>query len=116
VPDDTRAALRAATLSCDGAALAELMRDHTQLDWRSLLPRVGAKAPCLVLAGAKSGVFPVEGCLEVARLAGANARAAVFDSASHWLYVEKPEQFAKVVVDFVRGEAGDEAAVVSHVA
>lgn len=40
----------------DPAALAQLMADHTSLDWRPLLPRI--TIPCLNLVGRQSAVFP----------------------------------------------------------
>jgi pimeloyl-ACP methyl ester carboxylesterase len=110
------AALRAETLRCDGAALAELMRDHTQLDWRTLLPRI--TLPCLNLVGGRSGVFPVEGCLEVANLIE-DCRSVVFDRANHWLYLEQPDEFNRLVLEFVAsGNAGKEeqkAGALEHV-
>lgn len=54
------------TLRADAKALGLLMADHTQLDWRPLLPRI--TIPCLNLVGGVSGVFPVEGVKEVGRL------------------------------------------------
>lgn len=105
IPSDVAALLRRETLRCDPAALAELMTDHTQLDWRSLLPRIGI--PCLNCCGGRSGVFPLDGCLEVARLIGAGrCRSAVFDRANHWLYLEQPEEFNRLLIDFVKGADG----------
>ncbi|KAI8475875.1 MAG: Alpha/Beta hydrolase protein [Monoraphidium minutum] len=104
VPAELLARLRSETLRCDGAALAELMQDHTQLDWRPLLPRIGI--PCLNCVGGASGVFPPEGCLEVARLAP-DCCSAVFDRANHWLYLEQPAEFNDLLLGFVaRGNAG----------
>lgn len=81
IPPAVAALLRAETLRCDGGALGELMRDHTQLDWRALLPRI--RAPCLVVAGGRSGCFPVEGCLSAAE-AVPDCAAVVFERANHW--------------------------------
>jgi len=88
------------------------MRDHTQLDWRALLPRI--TLPCLNCVGGDSGVFPVEGCLEVGRLIP-DCRSVVFDRANHWLYLERPEEFNALLLEFVRhGNAGQPK--VAHVA
>lgn len=53
------------TMRADGDALGRLMADHTQLDWRPVLGRI--TIPCLNIAGGRSGVFPVEGVMEVGR-------------------------------------------------
>ena len=53
----------------------------SQLDWRALLPRIAI--PCLNCMGGSSGVFPVEGCLEVGRLIP-DCCSVVFDRANHW--------------------------------
>lgn len=88
------------------------MGDHTQLDWRTLLPRI--KLPCLNCVGGDSGVFPVEGCLEVGRLIP-DCCSVVFDRANHWLHLEQPEEFNKLLVGFVhKGNEGRPK--VAHVA
>lgn len=74
------------------------MADHTQLDWRPLLPRLAL--PCLNLVGASSGVFPPDGCLTVGQLAP-QCCSVVFKRANHWLYLEQPEQFNQLLLDFV---------------
>lgn len=112
VPADVAALLRAETLRCDPGALAELMTDHTQLDWRELLPRLEG-VPCLNCCGAQSGVFPLEGCMEVSNRAP-DCRTVVFDRANHWLYLEQPGEFNAAVLAFVRGEGGPSGGV-AHV-
>ena len=57
--------LMAETMKADPVGLATLMADHTQLDWRPALRRIDV--PCLVLAGGKSQIFPLEGVKEVGR-------------------------------------------------
>jgi pimeloyl-ACP methyl ester carboxylesterase len=92
------------TMRCDPHALGQLMADHTQLDWRPLLPLLSL--PCLNCVGGCSGVFPVEGCLSVAELAP-DCCSVVFSRANHWLYLEQPEEFNKLLLDFVaNGNAG----------
>lgn len=112
IPPATAAKLRSETLRCSGAALAELMRDHTQLDWRALLPRI--RLPCLNCAGGKSGVFPLDGLLEVARLVP-DCCTVVFDQSNHWLYLEQPPAFNDLVLEFVRRGNADRPKLV-HVA
>lgn len=62
-------------------ARARPLARYQQLDWRALLPRI--PVPCLNCAGGTSGVFPLEGCLEVGRLVP-DCCSVVFDRANHW--------------------------------
>ena len=71
----------------------------SQLDWRALLRHI--RLPCLNCAGGTSGVFPLEGLLEVGRLVP-DCCSVVFDRANHWLYVEQPAEFNELLLDFVR--------------
>ncbi len=79
------------------------LTDHTQLDWRPLLPQICI--PCLNCCGAQSGVFPLEGC-ESLQTAMHNCCNVVFQSANHWLYLEQPQEFNSLILDFV--EKGNE--------
>lgn len=74
------------------------MADHTQLDWRPVLPLV--KVPCLNAVGGTSGVFPVEVCLAIQQLAP-DCRSVVFKRANHWLYLEQADEFNRLLLDFV---------------
>ena len=104
VPQGVLQVLHDETMRCKPEALAALMADHTQLDWRPLLPEV--KIPCLNCVGGTSGVFPVEGCLEVGRLVP-DCCSVVFKRANHWLYLEQPEEFNGLLADFVlKGNVG----------
>lgn len=77
-----------------------------QLDWRPVLSLL--KLPCLNLIGGQSGIFPVEGCLTVSELAP-DCCDVVFSRANHWLYLEQPKEFNKVLLDFVHnGNTGRE--------
>lgn len=89
--------LVAETMKASPTGLAALMADHTALDWRPLLPRIDA--PCLVLVGGKSQIFPREGVLEVARLIP-NAESVVFEEHDHWLYIEDSKRFNRLVSEF----------------
>ncbi|XXG95581.1 hypothetical protein Hte_001848 [Hypoxylon texense] len=93
---------------CDGAWLARLLADHTRYDHREALERI--RAPTLVMAGRRTGCFPLEGMAEtVARVNAAAgtttttpglARLSVFDSG-HWLFYEEPERFNAEIIEFV---------------
>ncbi|ETV96391.1 hypothetical protein H310_10544 [Aphanomyces invadans] len=99
VPPAVLDQLAADVLRCSPTALATLMRDHTQIDWRSLLPTIAI--PCLNLVGGPMNkVFPMDGALEVGRLLP-NCINVVFESCGHWLYVEQPTEFADIVTAFV---------------
>jgi hypothetical protein len=61
---------------------------------------------CAVLC---SGVFPVEGCLHIQQVAP-DCCSVVFKRANHWLYLEQPDEFNALLLDFVvKGNAGREA-------
>lgn len=69
------------------------------------------KVPCLVMVGGQSGIFPVEGCLEILKHAP-DCCSAVFKRSNHWLYLEQPEEFNKVLLDFmIEGNAGRQKTV-----
>ncbi|KAK9835967.1 hypothetical protein WJX81_002235 [Elliptochloris bilobata] len=80
-------------------ALSRLMADHTQLDWRPMLPRI--RVPCLNLIGRQSAVFPWQGTEVVGRLVPA-CRTVVFENCGHWLYLEQPQTFNKLVAEFAQ--------------
>lgn len=109
VPEDVLAVLKAETLRCKPEALGALMADHTQLDWRPVLPLL--TLPCLNVVGQCSGVFPPEGCLHIQNSGVVpDVCSVVFKRANHWCYIEQPEEFNAVLLDFVhKGNAGREA-------
>ena len=74
-----------------------------QLDWRPILPRINL--PCLNCIGQKSGVFPPEGCAIVGDLIP-NCSNIFFKDSNHWLYIEEPEKFNKLVMEFI-GQEGE---------
>jgi len=98
VPEEILTTLKQETLCCSPAALGAIMADHTQLDWRPVLPLL--KLPCLNVVGGCSGVFPAEGCLSIQSLAP-ECRSVVFKRANHWLYLEQPEEFNALLLGFV---------------
>jgi pimeloyl-ACP methyl ester carboxylesterase len=94
------AMLKSETLLCRGEHLAKLMADHACKDWRPILGLISV--PCLSLYGTDSGCFPPEGCEAVAELIP-DCRSVPFEGFNHWLYLEDPERFNKLIVDFVLG-------------
>ncbi|BDA49392.1 AB hydrolase superfamily protein YdjP [Coccomyxa sp. Obi] len=91
-------ALKAETLRADPDALGRLMADHTQLDWRPLLPRI--KIPCLNLVGRISKTFPWQGTAVVGQMIP-NCHTVYFEQGNHFLYIEEPEKFNQLVIEFV---------------
>lgn len=98
IPQDVQALLEKETLRCDGDSLARLMEDHTNLDWRPLLPRL--TVPVLNFIGGKSGVFPRQGC-EFLTQSVQNGKSSIFENSSHWLYIEEPDRFSREVLEFI---------------
>lgn len=87
---------------CDHVWLARLLADHTRYDHREAIEMI--EVPTLVLAGRKTGCFPLEGMEETVRRVERRrpglARMEVFE-AGHWLFYEEPERFNRVVGEFV---------------
>lgn len=89
---------------CDGAWLARLLADHTRYDHREAIEAI--TRPTLVLAGRRTGCFPLEGMRETVRRVEKGsgrsdlARWSVYDSG-HWMFYEEPERFNKEIGDFV---------------
>ncbi|KAK2042842.1 alpha/beta-hydrolase [Colletotrichum somersetense] len=106
IPDEKRredeAFFTGISALCDPAWLARLLADHTRYDHREAIEDI--TVPTLVMAGRRSGCFPLEGMLEtVRRVEKARpglARASVFESG-HWLFYEQPERFNSEIVEFV---------------
>lgn len=97
IPADVLNVLEQETLRANPTALAAVMADHTALDWRPILPTI--TIPCLNVIGKKSAVFPYWGCEEVSKLLP-NCRTLYFEEENHWLYIEQPQRFSKVVASF----------------
>jgi pimeloyl-ACP methyl ester carboxylesterase len=97
IDEEYEALLIAETLKASPTGLAALMADHTALDWRPTLRRT--TLPMVVMAGAKSQIFPAEGVAHVGKLA-ANAVVVTYPTSDHWLYIEHWQKFADQVCDF----------------
>jgi pimeloyl-ACP methyl ester carboxylesterase len=83
---------------CPPKVRAEIMADHTHLDWRDLLPTI--RLPVLVCVGRQSKVFPWQGSAYV----GENipgAKIVFFERSGHMPFYEEPEKFNQAVRDFV---------------
>ncbi|KAM5351690.1 hypothetical protein ACJ41O_004413 [Fusarium nematophilum] len=89
--------------SCDQTWLARLLADHTRYDHREAIETI--TVPTLVMAGRRSGCFPLEGMLEsvrrVERTRPGLAKFSVFESG-HWLFYEEPERFNTEIAEFVK--------------
>ncbi|KAI1141369.1 alpha/beta-hydrolase [Hypoxylon sp. FL0543] len=87
---------------CDHAWLAKLLADHTRYDHREAIEDISV--PTLVMAGRRTGCFPLEGIKETVRRVETSrpglARMSVFDSG-HWLFYEEPERFNREIIEFV---------------
>jgi non-heme chloroperoxidase len=103
IPEGVAALAAAETALADARGLAELMADHTANDWRPVLPTIPCEA--LIIIGGKSAIFPPEGCAAVAEMMAPPGRAAVvtFTAGGHWLYLEQPAAFGRLVGAFARG-------------
>jgi non-heme chloroperoxidase len=83
---------------CPPKVRADIMADHTHLDWRDLFPRV--KLPVLVCVGRQSKVFPWQGSAYVGEnIVG--ARTVFFEHSGHMPFYEEPEKFNQAVREFV---------------
>lgn len=83
---------------CPPYVRIEIMRDHTNLDWRDFIPQI--TLPTLVCVARQSKVFPWQGSAWV----GENikgARTEFFEKSSHMLFWEESEKFNTVVTHFV---------------
>lgn len=92
----------AISAACDQTWLARLLADHTRYDHREAIECI--TVPTLVMAGKRSGCFPLDGLLETVRRVNKVrpdlARASVYESG-HWLFFEEPDRFNSEVADFV---------------
>ena len=83
---------------CPPYVRIEIMRDHTNLDWRDFIPTI--KLPTLVCVARNSNVFDWHGSAWV----GENIKGAkteFFENSGHMLFFEEPKKFNKLVGEFV---------------
>ncbi|MCI9163521.1 MAG: alpha/beta hydrolase [Lachnospiraceae bacterium] len=85
---------------CPPYVRIEIMRDHTNLDWRDFIPHINL--PTLVCVARNSNVFDWHGSAWV----GENipgARTVFFEDSGHMLFWEEPEKFNRTVTEFIKG-------------
>lgn len=85
-------------MKCPARVKIEIMRDHTNLDWRDFLPHINI--PTLVLVARNSGVFPWEGSAYVAESVP-ESRLEMFEDSGHMLFWEEAKKFNTLVDEFV---------------
>ncbi|KRN89319.1 alpha/beta fold hydrolase [Ligilactobacillus ceti] len=99
IPTDEEAELLASEINrCPGQIRIDIMRDHTNLDWRDFIPNI--KVPTLVCVARNSQVFDWHGSAWV----GANipnAQTVFFENSGHMLFWDEPEKFNQTVIDFI---------------
>ncbi|WP_028708881.1 alpha/beta fold hydrolase [Propionicicella superfundia] len=83
---------------CPPQTRIDIMRDHTNLDWRDFLPVIDL--PTLVLVARHSQVFDWQGSAYVGEQVP-GAKTEFFENSGHMLFWEEPEKFNRVVSDFV---------------
>lgn len=76
-----------------------LLRDHAAQDWRDVIARVDV--PVLMVAGAQSQFWPAEHATAVATL-NPRVQAVVLEEAGHAVNLDQPEEFNRVVLEFLR--------------
>lgn len=92
---------------------AQLMKDHTSLDWRDVIKasfgRPQNHTKILVVASSRSGCFPAEGPMEAVNLANEKAprgegrvEGTVVDWGGHWCFWEDAEKFHALVESFLQ--------------
>jgi pimeloyl-ACP methyl ester carboxylesterase len=85
-------------MKCPAFVKIDIMRDHTNLDWRDLLPQI--KIPTLVCVARKSAIFDWEGSAYVGeKIPG--AETVFFEECGHMLFWENPEKFNQSIRNFV---------------
>lgn len=92
---------------------AQLMKDHTALDWRGAIvecfgARLLNETKVLVVASSRSGCFPAKGPMDAVLFANqkagegkGKAEGVVVDWGGHWCYWEDPEKFNELVGEFL---------------
>jgi pimeloyl-ACP methyl ester carboxylesterase len=92
---------------------AQLMKDHTALDWRRAIVecfggRKENKTKALVVATNRSGCYPAKGPMEAVNFANEKsdetekrAKGVVVDWGGHWCYWEDPEKFNELALNFL---------------
>ncbi|KAI8961798.1 alpha/beta-hydrolase [Daldinia sp. FL1419] len=80
---------------------AALLADHAAIDWRDVLPRIDV--PVLIFAG-EGNVSPTPAAANWMAKQVKNGRAEIFkkeERGSHFLFLENPEKFNRVLEEFM---------------
>lgn len=84
--------------TCPPTVRADIMADHTHLDWRDLFLQI--RLPVLVCVGRQSKVSPWQGSAYVGEhIPG--AQTVFFEHSGHMPFYEEPAKCNQVVRDFV---------------
>ena len=83
---------------CPPYVRIEIMRDHTNLDWRDFIPKINI--PCLTLVARNSNVFDWQGSAWVGENVQ-NGEIIFFEDSGHMLFWEEPDKFNDAVANFV---------------
>jgi len=86
-------------MKCPAKVKIEIMRDHTNLDWRDFLPYISI--PTLVTVAKNSNVFPWQGSAFVAE-AIPNSQLEFFEESGHMLFWDEAEKFNALIKEFVK--------------
>lgn len=76
---------------------ADIMTDHTNLDWRDLLPHI--TIPTLVIVGRKSLIWAGDGGFYPGE-ATPGAQTVIFEESGHMPFYHEADKFNQVVSDF----------------
>lgn len=79
---------------------AEIMTDHTNLDWRDLLPEI--KLPVLVMVGKKSVIWGTGGASYPAEQTP-GAMLVEFENSGHMPFYHEADKFNETVASFIAG-------------
>ncbi len=90
--------LSAEIYKCPAYTAIEIMRDHTNLDWRDFIKRIDV--PTLVCVARKSAVFDWQGSEWVGKNIK-NAKIEYFENSGHMLFWEESEKFNRIIKDFM---------------
>jgi len=86
-------------MKCPAQIKIDIMRDHTNLDWRDFIPHISI--PTLVCVAKESQVFPCQGSAWV----GDNIKGAeteFFENCGHMLFWDDAEKFNRIVAEFIK--------------
>jgi non-heme chloroperoxidase len=101
-PEDVLTWMMACNRRMNRHHAAELMRNHANLDWRDVISRI--RLPALVI-GAHASLAPAT-CMPWIASQIPGSRLEMFaaeEGGSHFMFVENPRKFNRLVLDFLRG-------------